>query len=1106
MKGFGSYNDWPYYASPSSNLSAFATPFSVNRPSPIDVSAPFIDPADAVRPSLPYGYLNPIKESDSDDSNSSNQFGYSGFHVLDSSCAQLPQFSNANATIEPQQYFNSYGLHPDHNSKSVVPDHWSSFSGFTSSDGAGASRADYGNKPIELGFAGQSVVGNQFADFGNGKGNQIGVRSSLASNQTNFIGSVVDERINLGGQDITDSQGEDAHMFGWEIHPPTISAGHLDDKSCRGRTTKPMPVDFSHTSVLQSPSLSLETHHEAPLKLAVDSGNHHFSYTGVYDKYPWQWQQAKIPRVDTVSSTPITGPVTDLNIGHNYYDIKEAHPTPSLGTAGCFGLGQLRMHLDRNEPSSSDIAMISDNARHEFPNPHPNLGNLSLRLNAMQAVNSVDKSFECGGDQCNPSVDSPCWKGAPTAHFSYYESAEVLPPEHVPKNEECFGYVIQEPQNFIFDAKSNVKKPCDTSFQMHIRTVNQETNSAGSPRKLSETRFASEDCQSDGAVSDGPFQSEPCDYGLQYQDGITKMKETSVPPTKPIDCEFGSSHDEHQVTEENKLVSQQLHTLCIGDVDAGCNENICSASGTPHTGGHALSSSSVEDAPTTPVKSATKVSTEKLNIQMLVATMQNLSQLLLNHCSNDAYELEEGDCKILRNVIGNLNTCILKNAEQINLAQECLFHQPETSICAGESCELQQGPESSMDGLENLLAQKADLCFGSGKPHWMPSDSISPSSGGAEMTKAENVKTDERENLLAQKEDLYFGSGKPHWMLSDSISPSNGANMTKAENMTKAIKNILSENFDDGNDDGGATESQTALFKNLWLEAEAALCSVSFKARYNQMKIEMEKHSYKQRDMEDHSKSEVIPSLSRSQSSAIGVNKCSNSDSSAENLVVLDATNPKELSQLKFSADMNGPNPLTPEAEDSQNLYSFIRNYAVSGTNKEVVGNNVASVMARYNVIKARDENSCINNNDWKTPSELADKLTPREIDNQNQFNFCKDSPIPAKNKADYETSVLARFHILKSRAAEDSNSECSTEKLFELSAEGIEDTIITKDALKGESLDANLNSYTAVDKSIPKEIHLDLEDSEEIERCRTYEFQLPNYHSDGMASDWEHV
>jgi len=90
------------------------------------------------------------------------------------------------------------------------------------------------------------------------------------------------------------------------------------------------------------------------------------------------------------------------------------------------------------------------------------------------------------------------------------------------------------------------------------------------------------------------------------------------------------------------------------------------------------------------------------------------------------------------------------------------------------------GSESSMDELENLLAQKKDLCFGSVKPHWMASASICPSSG-AETTKAENMTTDdERENLLAQA-DL------PYWMPSDSIAPSGSAKMTKAENMTKVI-------------------------------------------------------------------------------------------------------------------------------------------------------------------------------------------------------------------------------------------------------------------------------------------------------------------------------
>jgi hypothetical protein len=58
----------------------------------------------------------------------------------------------------------------------------------------------------------------------------------------------------------------------------------------------------------------------------------------------------------------------------------------------------------------------------------------------------------------------------------------------------------------------------------------------------------------------------------------------------------------------------------------------------------------------------------------------------------------------------------------------------------------------------------------------------------------------------------------------------------------QAIMKVLSENFDYEEE----TESQSLLYKNLWLEAEAELCSINYKARYNRMKIEMEKsESYK---------------------------------------------------------------------------------------------------------------------------------------------------------------------------------------------------------------------------------------------------------------------
>lgn len=52
----------------------------------------------------------------------------------------------------------------------------------------------------------------------------------------------------------------------------------------------------------------------------------------------------------------------------------------------------------------------------------------------------------------------------------------------------------------------------------------------------------------------------------------------------------------------------------------------------------------------------------------------------------------------------------------------------------------------------------------------------------------------------------------------------------------QAIKKILSENFQVEDD----SQPQIRLFKNLWLEAEATLCSMNYKARFNRMRIEMD--------------------------------------------------------------------------------------------------------------------------------------------------------------------------------------------------------------------------------------------------------------------------
>ncbi|XP_057457372.1 uncharacterized protein LOC130748206 isoform X3 [Lotus japonicus] len=1134
MEGAGSYNDWGYYSPPQphSTLSPYAAAFSVNRPPFNDVSAPFVDsdePAYGVPPNPVHYPVHPrsygydfFPESDS----VSKPYGYSGLASEDSFWYdQWPPTSSKPSLAEPQPCFpdlNSMGLAsedsfgyeqwlsasskpslgeaqpyfpsyipstiPSPTSSVAAPIHWSSSSGFAPLDVV-PSFGDYAaENSSEFGFSGLGAGSwNQFSGFDHGKGKQVGAESSLSSKQTSLVAA--EERMNQGFQDMKVSNNGVAHMVDGEKHGTPINADHSVDKSPLWGTIKRPQI--SGTSVKQSPLVPLEIHVPAPLESVagndvahmIDGEKHGMPINAdqSVDK-SCPWGTIKRP-VQVSDASTMQSPLVPLAI-------HVPAPSKSFADTGAHHLsytgpydkrpspqGHLGMHLETIEPSSSNNALISDKnvsrdvkdydifkGRREFQNPYLSLDNLCSRLSAVEDVNSGEKSFE-GGDQCNPAVDSPCWKGAPADHISHYESCEVLPPEQVHKKEK--------PLNFPLDTESGVKRSPEhsNSYQMYSENVNLETRSSGSPLKCSLTKFASKDCKSDGAVSAGPFLSEPsCNCRLQYLDDITQTKENGIPPIKPTGCESGSSFTEHQVFVNDKSMSQNQHTLCIGGADAGCNVTKCLESFTSHTAEHAKSPSSAVDAPATPENSVGKVSTEKLNVQLLVDTLQNMSELLLYHCSYDGCELKERDCNILKKVIGNLSTCALKNAEEITTAPECLFHQPENSRCTGGPCELQQNTSFKRPQLTKIEQEISEI-------------------------KLENQ---------FEEANQHFSSERPHWKLPVCMSPRFDAETTKADSMTKDLKRILSENFHDEEED-----SQTDLYKNLWLEAEAALCSVSYRARYNQMKIEMEKRSYNQRDMEEQSKAEVIPSSSKSQSSATEVHNYPNPGSPAQDLPVLHDTNPKELSPLKISKDMNkDTTPLTPDGTGSEDLISFIQNY-ISGTNN-VAENEESSVMARYYVLKARADNPCVDTANLEEPSDSAGKLSPEGGDNQNQVNcgtFCQDSPVPAENKADdYEASVVARFHILKSRA-EDSSSVSSQEKLSDgvgFSGKRMYDSSISENASEGKRMNVDLNSsYAAVDKSISNEFHVDLEDNDEVQ---PRELQVPTYYSDGLASDWEHV
>ncbi|CAJ1974494.1 unnamed protein product [Sphenostylis stenocarpa] len=1119
MKGVaGSNHDCPYFVSPASNLSAFAAPFSVNPYASTDVSShflgsasQFVDSTESAETVPPihyqsYGYdffPNPVRELDS-----AAQFSPLGF----------PSYAARSSLVQSQPYPVSSAI-PDHAS-SVAPYHWSS--GVPSSNWPSLEEANF---LPDLGFSGINTVSwDQFPELnGSGKGKQVGVGStSLSSKETIVSGLVVEEGmnqnkdiflLNAGNQEVKESvNNEVSYIIDREKYNVPAISNHSPHTSSWWGTVIPMPLESSVASVLQSPSVSLETHREAPLKVVADSGNNNLSNIASHDKHSRHVDKS------SNSSMPRTGLTKDMNtddimadqlVGHsNFFNTKEASYMPCPGTSGCYDPSHIRMHLGRNEPSSSNKAMVSDKnvsrnvddyifrGRNGYKSGHANIDNLSLSLRSIEDGNFAEKSFE-GGDRSNPAEDSPCWKGASASHFSYFGPSAFLSQEYVHKKESSFGPVIQESQNYLVDTENSTKKSAEKSngYQMQSEFSYQGT---GSPRKISVQNCAYEDCKSGSALNGGPSQFKPnYDFGIQFLD-IAKTMQNSVPPAKATNCESGSSHTEDEFAEKNKLMSQKLHTSLIGDAEAGCSVNKCPEHDSSYTAEHVVSlSSSVVNSTTTPssvVNSSTtpssvvyttttpssvvdtttmninngKVTTAKLNVQMIVDTMQNLSELLLYHCKNDVCELKERDYNVLKDVINNLNTCALKNAEQTAPAQECLLsqNQPETFNCAGDTLELHQNASFKRPQLTKIAPESSKV-----------------------------------ENPLVAEANLHFRSEKK---LSDSISS------RRTADMTKDLKRTLGENFH--NDEGA--DPQTALYKNLWLEAEAELCSVYYKARYNQIKIEMDNHSYKEKEMESQSKSHVVPTLSQNQSTETKVHNYPNPGSSALKLSLLDASNLEGLSCLNFFTDVNKLSAMTPAGRDRQNLNSSIDSFIVSSSDEEPERNDETSVTARYHVLKARVDHSCTDTTNPEEPLDMADKSSPRGSDNQNAVNFCQDSPNPEKNITDYEASVVARFHILKSRHEGSSSISLEGKQLDGIGSDDkdMDDTTISK-KIKGKSdVQENpaalvlLKSYVAMGESIPEEFHQDLEHSQEIQPCRTSEFQLSNYFSDGFSSDWEHV
>ncbi|XP_050943460.1 uncharacterized protein LOC103501179 isoform X3 [Cucumis melo] len=101
----------------------------------------------------------------------------------------------------------------------------------------------------------------------------------------------------------------------------------------------------------------------------------------------------------------------------------------------------------------------------------------------------------------------------------------------------------------------------------------------------------------------------------------------------------------------------------------------------------------------------------------------------------------------------------------------------------------------------------------------------------------ENLECLSNDGNDVDKINQYILSVKKDNKAADSLYHRNGIDSVKEDSMTKALKKAMSENFHDNEE-----HPQTLFYKNLWLEAEAALCASNLRARFNSARSGMEKH------------------------------------------------------------------------------------------------------------------------------------------------------------------------------------------------------------------------------------------------------------------------
>ncbi|GAV75122.1 hypothetical protein CFOL_v3_18601 [Cephalotus follicularis] len=456
---------------------------------------------------------------------------------------------------------------------------------------------------------------------------------------------------------------------------------------------------------------------------------------------------------------------------------------------GCLDKIMIDKGKDRKDAESSTAAVIDPlvKANSELQ--------LTVKEDGTEADVSAENSVFC--DHSDSDLDSPCWKGTQ----SYQATSEVSEPASAPilKNEPVASRGLNPlaPQFYPGSAKLNVNQHKnngdgdDPSFF-------QKTASSANALPSREHRLV--DSVQDGTCTSkvSSATGEQCHAHIGEPEKIASDVSTSSSLLSSSSSIQPYLPDDHY-TYKRHLVTGSKSAGSLIVKNAAVN------------GSSSFSSLPTEKVmkPSSPVVGvssdftkilcgASKSTPPKVDVESVVNTMLDLSELLIQNCANDLDSLNEHEHEIIKHIINNLLMCIRNEGRQ-------------------------KAPISVL----------SKLCT---------SDNFRKLIDCHKVARMKTITIPQGQATPNRYSSSTMSCGK----VLESFYPSICEGFDRGNAITRTIEGALNENHQAE----GEMPTQTSLYRNLWLEAEAALCYMKYNARQMQTgeKIRIDERSLAGRD------------------------------------------------------------------------------------------------------------------------------------------------------------------------------------------------------------------------------------------------------------------